>query len=686
MRRQRFTFLAPFLLALSACQCGEPGSPAEDAASEVDAGAASRDAVVDAAPAEDANPADASAEDLGTADATAPLDAAMPQDAASPDAAPLEDAASPDASSPGDSGVALGSCAATGGFCWIHPLGFGASLSAVFGFADDDVWAVGFDGVIFHRGAAGWSQVVSPVSATLHDVHGDSASDVWAVGESNAVIRYDGRTWQTIAGVTDDILDAVFARAPNDVWVGGHHHLYHYDGNALTPVTLPFSYDVEARAIFAFGPRDVWVGTTFGTGLHFDGQTWSYSDSLYHDHGITDLWASGPGDLWAVSDWGAEISRWDGGRWTRLPYVAGTTPESVISVFGTGAHDVWLTGDQGLWHYDGTNFSHELPPVSPNGTTAPAGGWSSPTLAIVVGGAGQIFEHSGASWRLVSGPYEGIYQRWFSALAFSASDAWFLGLGTSMRYDGHAFSEVPMVQTQYRQDFGGAWASSPADIWAVAVGQWGDNIQRWDGHRWSRVPSGNFNGPDWIDDVWGSGPTDVYFAAMGAPLHWDGQAFSTLSVSFSAQAVHGTGPSDVWMAAGTGGPSPSNGLWHYDGHGWSQSTHDGIWWTGIYAITPSDAWAGGGGGTVEHWDGHTWTPMAIPGLTTADPQNAPFVGGFSAQSGSDVWASAGGRVIHWDGQRWTVLPGFGAGINDVAAAPDGAVFVTGGADAVLLRR
>jgi hypothetical protein len=33
-----------------------------------------------------------------------------------------------------------------------------------------------------------------------------------------------------------------------------------------------------------------------------------------------------------------------------------------------------------------------------------------------------------------------------------------------------------------------------------------------------------------------------------------------------------------------------------------------------------------------------------------------------------------------------VLPGFGAGINDVAVAADGSVFVTGASDAVLLRR
>jgi hypothetical protein len=149
--------------------------------------------------------------------------------------------------------------------------------------------------------------------------------------------------------------------------------------------------------------------------------------------------------------------------------------------------------------------------------------------------------------------------------------------------------------------------------------------------------------------------------------------------------VHGTSASDVWMAAGTGGGA-SNGLWHYDGRAWTQTSHDTVWWTGIYAIAPDDAWAGGGGGTVEHWDGHAWTPVAIPGLTTADPQNAPFVGGFSARSASDVWASAGGRLIHWDGTRWTVLPGFGAGINDVAVAADGSVFVTGASDAVLLRR
>lgn len=695
MRRPALPFLA-LLLAVAACQCGEAGLPREDAA-QGDAAGGPRDAQADAALA-DAEPTDgpdaATLEDSGVRQDATDQDAgtndagtndAGTNDAGTPDAGTNDASTTPDAGATPDAGTTPTSCAATAGFCWLHPLGFGAGLNAVFGTANDNVWAVGFDGVIFHRGVSGWSQVESPVNAELHDIHGDSATDVWAVGNTSAVIRYDGQQWRPISGITSDTLHAVFASAPNDVWIGGSHRIYHYDGTTLAPVTLPFMYDVEARSIFAFGPRDVWVGTSFGTVLHFDGQAWAYSDGPYHDHAIIDLWGAAPNDLWAVSDWGAEISRWNGSRWSRVPYVAGTTPDSVVSVFGTGSSDVWLTGDQGLWHYDGMSFTHAAPPVSPNGTTMPTGGWASASLAIVVGAAGQIFEHDASGWSLVSGPYEGVYQRWFSALAFSATDAWLLGLGTSMHYDGHAFTEVPMVQTQYRQDFGGAWAASPSEIWAVGVGQWGDNIQRWDGQAWARVPSGTFFGPDWIEDVWGSGPRDIYFAAMGPPLHWDGSAFSTLSVPFSAQAVHGTSASDVWMAAGTGGGA-SNGLWHYDGHAWTQSTHDAIWWTGVYAVAPNDAWAGGGGGTVEHWDGHAWTQIAIPGLTTADPQNAPFVGGFSAHSSSDVWASAGGRVMHWDGTRWTLLPGFGVAINDVAAAADGSVFVTGSSDAVLLRR
>lgn len=639
----------------------------------------------DAAEPEDATGPDLAIADAGHQDAAA-SDAAV-VDTGTTDAGASTDAGAADAGAPADAG----DCAATAGFCWLHPAGLGASLHAVSGAADDDLWAVGLDGVIVHLGATSLGLHPSPTTSSLRDVHARTSSDVWAVGDGGAVLHFDGASWSSVAGVTDDDLHAVFAWSATEVWIAGERRVYRFDGQSISPSPLPFQYDVGGRALFAFGPSDVWMGTRFGTMLHYDGSAWSYSNDFYHNRGVTDLWGAAPDDLWAVSDYGADVSRWNGAEWRRVPYTAGVSPENVVAVHGRASDDVWLAGQLGLYHYDGQSFTRHVAPVAQYASIAPQGVRVGANRTIVVGLAGHVFERTGGAWSLRSGPTEGIYMRWFDIEPVAANQVWFFGLGTSMRYDGTSFTEVPTVSTNYRQDFVGSWSSGPQEMWVVGIGQWGDNVQRFDGSTFSRVPSGTFFGPSWILDVWGSSPSDIYFAAEGSSFKWNGTSFSTLSVNASFQAIHGTGPSDVWAVSGTGGstsvpPHPSNGIWHFDGQTWTQPVHDGVWWSTIHAVSANDVWAGGGGGTIKHWNGHAWTTLNVPGLTTADPQNAPFVSSFAARAPDDVYATAGSRLLHWNGSAWTILPRFGVGLSAVAVASDGAVYVTGGSDAVLRKR
>lgn len=666
-----------------ACEDDGPGALAPDAdLAPADAGFADTspadtspsDALLADSSAADASTVDSSASDVSPAD-TSPADASA------------TDLGAPDTGGPADAG----DCAATAGFCWLNPAGLGASLSAVSGADDDDVWAVGADGVLVRFGPNGLEQWPSPASSSLNDVHARTTADVWAVGDAGAVIHFDGNAWQLVPGVGDDDLRAVFAIDASNVWIAGRRGLYHFDGQSLSPSALPFQYDLEGTALFAFSASDVWLGTVFGTLLHYDGNTWSYSEDFYHNDAVTDLWGASPSDLWAVSDYGADVSRFDGADWRRVPYEAGVSPENVRAVHGRGSDDVWLAGQLGLYHYDGQTFTRHDPPVAQYASIAPTGVRVGANRTLVVGLAGHVFDFSNNAWSLASGPMNGIYMRWFDIEAVAANDVWFFGLGTSMRWNGVALTEVPTVATTYRQDFVGSWAASANDMWIVGIGEWGDNVQRYDGNTFSRVQSGNFSGPDWVLGVWGSSANDVYFAAEGDSFHWDGSSFERLQVNAAFEAIHGTGASDVWAVSGTGGsssvpPHPSNGIWHFDGQMWTQVEVDGVWWSSIHALAPNDVWAGGGGGTIKHWNGNTWTTMSIPGFSTQDPQNAPFVGSFAARASNDVYATAGSRLLHFDGANWTVLPSFGVGLSAVAVASDGAVYVTGGSDAVLRKR
>lgn len=671
------------------CEDAGPGASVADAAAS-DGRVVQADAVVSDAPEADLGAPSPTGDAGNRADASAAMDASStdggPEDASGPDAS-ADDAGARDGAVSNDAG----SCAATSGFCWIHPRGLGASLHSVSGAADDDVWAVGLAGVIVHFDQQGLVPWPSPTSSSLNDVHARTTSDVWAVGDAGTVIHFDGATWRAVPGIQGDDLRAVFAVGPNSVWIAGARRLYRYDGQSIADAPLPFTYDLGGSALFALADDDVWLGTIFGTALHYDGSVWSYSEGLDHNRAISDLWGASPNDLWAVSDYPLDISRFDGTEWRQVPYVPGSSPENVGVLHGRAANDVWLAGQGGLWHYDGQSFTRHDPPLAPYTSIEPRGAWVGGSRAFVVGISGHVFEWSGGAWSLESGPEQGIYMRWFDIEPVAPDEVWFFGLGTSMRYDGQSMTEVPTVPTNWRQDFSGSWARTPQDMWIVGAGQWGDNVQRFDGNSFSRVPSGNFFGPDWVFGVWGSSESDIYFAAAGDSFHWDGGAFRRLNVNAAFQSIHGTGPNDVWAASGTGGsssvpPHPSNGIWHYDGQSWTQPVQDGTWWSSVYAVAPNDVWAGGGGGTVKHWDGLTWTTMPITGVTTSDPQNAPFVSSFGVRAPNDVYAVAGQRLLHWDGNVWTVLPSFGVGLSAVAVASDGAVYVTGGSDAVLRKR
>ena len=73
--------------------------------------------------------------------------------------------------------------------------------------------------------------------------------------------------------------------------------------------------------------------------------------------------------------------------------------------------------------------------------------------------------------------------------------------------------------------------------------------------------------------VWGSGANDIWLVGRSVAQHWDGRA---------------------WTAVRTNTLAP---LW-------------GVWGSG-----PNDVWAVGEMGTIVHWNGVVWAPVASGGVT-----------------------------------------------------------------------
>jgi hypothetical protein len=104
----------------------------------------------------------------------------------------------------------------------------------------------------------------------------------------------------------------------------------------------------------------------------------------------------------------------------------------------------------------------------------------------------------------------------------------------------------------------------------------------------------------------------------------------------------------------------------------------------VLALARNNAWALGGyiasngtpsEATAEHWNGRTWSAVAMPAGAAAD------VGAASAATASSIWAeSDNGYILRWNGSKWSIakhLTGFGELTGVTAISPTN-VWVFGG--------
>ena len=235
-------------------------------------------------------------------------------------------------------------CPASGGIpagCWptgtdcAHPPDF--TLTSPWGSGSDDVWAVGFSGVvgagvIRHWNGAVWSSSSSGVTSPLWGVWSSAVDDVWAVGDFGAVAHWDGGAWTSSTPITMASLSAVWGSGANDVWAAGANGtILHFDGT-----TWSVSANLSSKTLYRLsgsGPDDVWAVGDGGTILHYDGVSWSPNASGT-DSILWGVWSAGPGNAWAVGNTptgDATILHFNGTAWS-----VASTPGGSLSERGLG--------------------------------------------------------------------------------------------------------------------------------------------------------------------------------------------------------------------------------------------------------------------------------------------------------------------------------------------------------------
>lgn len=236
----------------------------------------------------------------------------------------------------------------------------GPMLWWVFGDEAGTLWVCGEEGQLLSRATDGaWTTHDTGLEekAVLWGVWGRS-DDLWAVGGSvrrggpkSIVLRYDGAAWRR---VEDPLFPAelnfykVWGTGPEDLFIVGEGGVVmHWDGASFTrsdTAVKDLLFTVHGRE---GGPVLAVGGLAEGRVLRFDGRDW-VEDGPAGISGLNGVFVHADGTATATGNRGLLLRRDTGGAWTRL--VTEGSPLGRRTVHAVWGPDRWLAGGdlQGL--------------------------------------------------------------------------------------------------------------------------------------------------------------------------------------------------------------------------------------------------------------------------------------------------------------------------------------------------
>ena len=219
---------------------------------------------------------------------------------------------------------------------WNAPFDFAGvgALSSVWGTSPDNVYIVGGtpeQGEIYHFDGQSWRQMAIPNVPILVWVYGFAPDNILAVGVGGGVLRYDGAEWRKLdAGTTEDLW-GVWGPAPDDVWIvggtvgDGAPALLHFDGVTFTPVGTPAN-DRNATSLFkvwGIGSKVFAVGER-GLIIEYTGGAWAQRPTgADADEDFVSLWGTSEDHIVAVGGRSsARLAVYDGKGWKTSKFAA----------------------------------------------------------------------------------------------------------------------------------------------------------------------------------------------------------------------------------------------------------------------------------------------------------------------------------------------------------------------------
>jgi len=163
----------------------------------------------------------------------------------------------------------------------------------------NDCWVVGEDSsqntLFQHWDGTTWSSApYTAANGALQSVWGFASNDVWAVGAFNTgtdpiLVHWNGTEWGTTYFVADSRqMAAVLGTASNDVWaVGANGRVAHWNGSGWTGSALGDA--INCSDVYGFSSKDVWIAAG-STMLHWDGASWTSTQAAGMNADMRGLW------------------------------------------------------------------------------------------------------------------------------------------------------------------------------------------------------------------------------------------------------------------------------------------------------------------------------------------------------------------------------------------------------------
>ena len=288
------------------------------------------------------------------------------------------------------------------------------AVSGTSGPTSPDVYAVGANGRILHRGSDGkWLIEANAMAAQqLNAVwvgSGALAGDVYAAGDGGLIMRKTGGNWSFERPPTTANLTALWGAGDEIYAVGAKGTLlrrkagaWQLEAAGLTTELLSALWGTDRGT----GTNTVYAVGNLGTILRRERDTWSQVSSRVTQASLASVWAASTSEAYAVGSDGLIIKHVGvgaQGTWKIIPNQSMTTLNAVSGYVPTsGDADVWAVGTEGtILHQAGSVWVVEGGVL---GVAELTGVWVGSDAVFVVGRGGRIYSKTQGNWNIEMGP------------------------------------------------------------------------------------------------------------------------------------------------------------------------------------------------------------------------------------------------------------------------------------------